>query len=614
MKQTGSKKKSKAKKGRKAYQELSPITDFHNDDRFVIDSECSWYDINHHLSLVALFDEYKTVDSNSPYSFDELSSKGMSLIRTKQYHKAFPLLSDMLARSVSLLHTDSGQIEYARSLAGIGISFILGRLNTETSLPGSFGEMSADAIQSIGYNLLEAAVCTALPALSTDPTLLHFVLRNLNRATRIDRVIPKARHILNLCLLHMKWDSFAISLATLLPEIPASIEDSHDSLARAIASIETLLAKPVIRNSPDEDPYTFFLSLATQAYYNHFSFGSFSLRDTIAKYYALSIKAVPDLHFVSPHIAQVGIREIRNRDFKKLRIGYVSKHFTFHHSIYDDFSGVIQRLPRDAFEIWVFHIGDTGNKMHDLTDPAHEVVIPLKLGGWLDSARQTISSKHLDIVLFAGVSLCPYEHQLAMSRLAPVQAVSHGHPVTSGFSRQVMDYYISWGSAELPSAQDHYTEKLILLGGQRDYQHATPHQYHERRLTDEGLSVITGKPFSHLSRQHFADSWGVPIASTWYVCMQQPKKWNPVFDMVLADILAADPAGRLVLHAPDKGNRGLLRARLSAAGVLDERLHFVEFLPHHELLALYSMADVILDSIYFGGCTTTREILEVMKI
>ena len=33
--------------------------------------------------------------------------------------------------------------------------------------------------------------------------------------------------------------------------------------------------------------------------------------------------------------------------------------------------------------------------------------------------------------------------------------------------------------------------------------------------------------------------------------------------------------------------------------------------PHHRLLALYSLADVVLDSYYAGGCTTTREALEV---
>ena len=51
---------------------------------------------------------------------------------------------------------------------------------------------------------------------------------------------------------------------------------------------------------------------------------------------------------------------------------------------------------------------------------------------------------------------------MALSKLAPVQAMTHGHPVTSGIDDSIMDYFISWEAAELPDAQNHYTEKLIL--------------------------------------------------------------------------------------------------------------------------------------------------------
>jgi hypothetical protein len=37
-------------------------------------------------------------------------------------------------------------------------------------------------------------------------------------------------------------------------------------------------------------------------------------------------------------------------------------------------------------------------------------------------------------------------------------------------------------------------------------------------------------------------------------------------------------------------------------------------LPHHELIGLYNVSDVVLDSYYAGGCTTTREALEIGAI
>ena len=41
------------------------------------------------------------------------------------------------------------------------------------------------------------------------------------------------------------------------------------------------------------------------------------------------------------------------------------------------------------------------------------------------------------------------------------------------------------------------------------------------------------------------------------------------------------------------------------------RIHFMPVQTHSRLMALYTHADVILDSYYAGGCTTTREAFEV---
>ena len=44
-----------------------------------------------------------------------------------------------------------------------------------------------------------------------------------------------------------------------------------------------------------------------------------------------------------------------------------------------------------------------------------------------------------------------------------------------------------------------------------------------------------------------------------------------------------------------------------------KRVHFLGAQPHHRLLALYALSDVILDSYPAGGCTTTREVLAIGK-
>ena len=53
--------------------------------------------------------------------------------------------------------------------------------------------------------------------------------------------------------------------------------------------------------------------------------------------------------------------------------------------------------------------------------------------------------------------------------------------------------------------------------------------------------------------------------------------------------------------------------RLERTGADVSRVHYIPALPHHKLCALHVVSDVILDSYPAGGCTTTREALELGK-
>ena len=135
----------------------------------------------------------------------------------------------------------------------------------------------------------------------------------------------------------------------------------------------------------------------------------------------------------------------------------------------------------------------------------------------------------------------------------------------------------------------------------------TLHQYYARRVAPDGRSGQDGQQFKHLRRSDFP----VP-AGHWYACMQKPFKLHPAFDAMLAAIQRDDPEARLILHDVDQADaRAARRARLEAAGLDLGRVHFLAALPHHRLLALYDLADVVLDSYLAGGCTTTREALEL---
>uniref|UniRef100_A0A7S2DQ81 O-GlcNAc transferase C-terminal domain-containing protein n=1 Tax=Haptolina brevifila TaxID=156173 RepID=A0A7S2DQ81_9EUKA len=291
--------------------------------------------------------------------------------------------------------------------------------------------------------------------------------------------------------------------------------------------------------------------------------------------------------------------------------------FSFGSSVLQDFGGVMARLPRERFEVTFIYVNEQGNPPEDAPylmqrEAEGDTVFLIECHGkgpneWIPAARKRIGRLELDMLLYLDMTMSGMVQQLGMSRLARVQANTHGHPMTSGIDRSVMDYFISWGAAELPSAQDHYTEALALLPADR------PHQYWEpniiRSADGSGFTSLKDNiPWSHLTRADF----DVPAHGHWYVCMQKPFKRHPQFDEMLAAVLRDDPLGRLLLHAVELPLNGqIMRHRLERLNVDMSRVHFLPVQPHYRLMALYSISDVNLDSYPAGGCTTTREAFQV---
>src|SRR5262249_18484354 len=76
-------------------------------------------------------------------------------------------------------------------------------------------------------------------------------------------------------------------------------------------------------------------------------------------------------------------------------------------------------------------------------------------------ACERIWADQLDILVFFEVGMDPITAKLAALRLAPIQCVAWGHPVSSGLP--TMDYFISNELMEPTDGDDHYSEVLIKL-------------------------------------------------------------------------------------------------------------------------------------------------------
>ena len=139
-------------------------------------------------------------------------------------------------------------------------------------------------------------------------------------------------------------------------------------------------------------------------------------------------------------------------------------------------------------------------------------------------AREIIAAERLDIIFYPDIGMTPLTYFLAFARLAPVQCVSWGHPVTTGIP--AIDYFISARSIEPPDAQLHYSERLILLD-------RLPTYY--RRPHHDGDRVQPRR--NGLSRRRARSTWARKVCSS---CIRI-STWS------LATLLRRDPKARLLL-------------------------------------------------------------------
>jgi protein O-GlcNAc transferase len=213
----------------------------------------------------------------------------------------------------------------------------------------------------------------------------------------------------------------------------------------------------------------------------------------------------------------------------------------------------------------------------------------IKLSAKLDTARQRIADANLDVLIYTDIGMDPWTYYLAYSRLAPVQCVLPGHPVTTGISN--VDYYISSAGMEPANAQEHYTEKL------------------ERFENLPSYFVRPKLPEQRLTREYFKLSETDHL----YVVGQMLFKLHPDFDQVIERILKADPQGRVILFEGFQQHwTSVLMNRLKRTipDVLD-RVQVMPWLKIEEYVSLLAFSDAILDTFPFCGGTTSMQAFSV---
>jgi predicted O-linked N-acetylglucosamine transferase (SPINDLY family) len=315
----------------------------------------------------------------------------------------------------------------------------------------------------------------------------------------------------------------------------------------------------------------------------------------LAQYHGLNDRNLQEMRaklYVAPQEDHWGKKHPRRAD-GRIRLALCSKYLR-EHTIGRLNRGLLDKLPREDFHITVMCVGGVkdpakdslGDFFHTKADAYYAIPERIEL---MPDIRRTIANLKLDIILYTDLGMEPMTYTLAMSRLAPVQCVTWGHPVTAGIP--TVDYFISAEGLEPEQSQDQYTERLLKL---------------------KDLAVSYQRPTLNdppAGRARF----NLPPDANLYGCPQSLYKMHPEFDPILAGILKADPKGLLVLLAGQYKDweTWLLNRLTKAIPDARDRIRFIPRQDNQGFLQLNAACDVLLDPLHFGGGNTTYEALSL---
>ena len=301
---------------------------------------------------------------------------------------------------------------------------------------------------------------------------------------------------------------------------------------------------------------------------------------------------------------------------RRIRIGFVSANLK-DHTIGKLFSGTVVKLDRRLFDVTVFTFSGAVDTKSRYVHSHNGSTVVMQYE--LPAARAAIAQAELDVLFYPDIGLDTLTYFLAFARLAPVQVMTWGHPVTS--ATRHMDYFISSKQLEPVDGDDEYTETVVRL----------PHIpiSFDRPVLPADIAEVKARRSAYFGLGLDADDTAGRI--NLYACPQSLFKFHPDFDEAVARILAADPNGRLIIIHASSTSDELLQAtvaRMSAAvaaaaasaaigggavePVSNEASRRIIVLPHQMLddyFRLCGSVDVLLDTFPFGGGNSHYEAL-----
>lgn len=375
-------------------------------------------------------------------------------------------------------------------------------------------------------------------------------------------------------------------------------------------NLDSLIQMPFVKtNNINIFGHTFWY-----AYYNH------NPKLLLEKYVKLQMKIFPNISqkvlYDKNYHSQKRQKE-KLEGIVKIKLGVIScslehdiniQDLGIHtSSISDSFYPTFLQFSKNKFDVYFIHLF-RGN---DFKISNNHIFIPeYHTEEQVLHTQKQLALLNFDILLYLEFHMKFKMNYLAFSKVAPIQICTHGHPITTGIPNHIMDYFFSWKAAEKDNAQNNYSEKLVLLPEEHIWEYYIPRN-------KNGFSLLTRKKWFHYDKNNIDFlPYSLREAQSyynWYFCSQASFKLHHKFDQVLKGILEKDKKALIFLIINQKDLHNIheeLKNRFISKNIDIQRIIFLDKLPHHHLMAMYANSEIILDSWFFGGDTTTRESIE----
>ena len=264
------------------------------------------------------------------------------------------------------------------------------------------------------------------------------------------------------------------------------------------------------------------------------------------------------------------------------RILFVSS-FLYEHSVGKLFGRAIAGLARDRLELRVLACGQVADALTSRVGQAVDGLLRERRDP--AAIRRRILDEAPDVLVWLDIGMDPMLAWVAARRLAPVQCVLWGHPVSTGF--EAIDWFLTADAMEREGGEADYGERVFRLPG-LGCRFEAPAETPPPRPAGRPAAPLFGMP-------------------------QTVFKLTPANDDLLARVAAAIPDARFALvPGSSEAARGRLRARIESAfaaqgAAAAARLAIHPPLDRARWFELLGELDVNLDPVGWSGGVTSLE-------